>query len=176
MDVKTKNMLDLIKSYPLIFISYLVGIILFSLKLYPFSFLIIFNAFDILGYHIAMNSEIGLQNNIQLPAYRIMQTSFQILCLILIGIVGGIIPVIGCVLLHWFGWQDILFYFVLKIPLPKAWNWLGWTPIGLIAKVKPINKYLHIKNDDNYIKNSIIITQAIIGVILCLLLMVLNLY
>lgn len=168
MNTKTKNMIDLIKGYPLIFVSYLIGIILFLFKLYPFSFLIIFNAFDILGYYIAMNAEVGLQKNIQLPAYRIMQTSFQVVCLLLIGIVGGIIPVVLCLILHWFGWQDILFYAILKIPLPNAWNWLGWTPIGLISNVKFINNIFKIKHENDYIKNSTIIGQAIVGAILCL--------
>ena len=91
--------------------SGLLGILLLCVgsKLAPIGFILIFNAFDMLGYRNALNNGNDL-NDIQMPSYRLMQGCFQLALLSLIYFVyGGKIMIVSEVL-HLFGVADLLFY------------------------------------------------------------------
>jgi hypothetical protein len=92
-----------------------------------------------------------------LPAYRILQVTLQISFLTLILTNFGILYVIASETLHWFGVQDILYYWTVKQKHPYIWGWLHWTPFGIIA---------------GDLKNSVVILQSIIGILISILLIV----
>lgn len=72
-------------------------------------------------------------------AYRSMQTMFQWLMFIPVYLVWGHWSVLGCVIVWWFGFDDLLYYILLKIPakLEDRYEWLeSWT-VHLIHR-KPV--------------------------------------
>lgn len=158
---KKEVFISFIKDKKPVLCSILAGVCLFGLSfLWPilsiFSFLILFNAFDLLGYRDCLHGN-AHPYNYDTVAYRIMQFMFEVTFLGLIWGLFGIIYALLAKLLHWFGWQDLLYYYVGKYKLPHRWSWMGWTPLGLVSK----KKYLSTKE---------IKLQAIIGLILVILL------
>lgn len=77
------------------------------------------------------NYSFGLRR--MLPAYRIIQAMFLVALAALITAAYGWQPGVAFVVLWWTGNQDLLYYFGLGEPLPGAWTWLGWTPLGWIT-------------------------------------------
>jgi hypothetical protein len=86
-----------------------------------------------------------------IKAYRINQLMFDLMLLIILGLVFGWIISLCCAILKLFGVQDITYYLFLQKPLPENWHWLKWTPFGLLKKI---------------LSKKEVITQAIIGVII----------
>jgi hypothetical protein len=70
-----------------------------------------------------------------IKAYRINQLMFDIMLLIILGLVFGWLTALCGALLKLFGVQDITYYIFLQKPLPGKWHWLKWTPFGLIKKI-----------------------------------------
>lgn len=78
-------------------------------------------------------------------AYRSMQTMFQWLMLIPIYLLFGYWSVLGCLIVWWFGFDDLLYYFLLKIPvkIEDRYEWLeSWT-VHLLHR-KPVDGKLFI--------------------------------
>jgi hypothetical protein len=87
-----------------------------------------------------------------IKAYRINQLMFDVLLLIILGLLFGWIPALCGVLLKIFGVQDVTYYIFLQKPLPENWHWLKFTPLGAIKK--------------NLSKFEVVL-QAIIGIFIC---------
>lgn len=136
------------------------GVLTFILPVFSVvTFLLVINIYDILGYHFVL-----IRRTTQLPpkviirAYRINQILFEILFLILIGIEFGAIYSIGCLVIKWFGVQDILYYLFLQKSLPDNFTWMKWTPFGII------------KGDLSRFE---VIFQSVIGIIISILIIIL---
>ena len=86
-----------------------------------------------------------------IKAYRVNQLMFDVMLLIILGLLFGWVPVLCGAILKIFGAQDISYYIFLQKPLPEKWHWLKWTPLGSIKKILTKNE---------------VITQAIIGMII----------
>ena len=86
-----------------------------------------------------------------IKAYRVNQLMFDVMLLIILGLLFGWVPALCGAILKIFGAQDISYYIFLQKPLPEKWHWLKWTPLGSIKKILTKNE---------------VITQAIIGVII----------
>jgi hypothetical protein len=87
-----------------------------------------------------------------IKAYRINQLMFDVLLLVILGLLFGWIPALCGALLKIFGVQDVTYYIFLQKPLPENWHWLKFTPLGAIKK--------------NLSKFEVVL-QAIIGIFIC---------
>ena len=93
-----------------------------------------------------------------IKAYRINQLMFDVLLLLILGLLFGWIPALCGALLKIFGVQDITYYIFLQKSLPEKWHWLNFTPLGFIKK--------------NLTKSEVVL-QAIVGIIICVILIIL---
>lgn len=124
--------------------------------LIPITFILASNLYDILGYHFTLiRRTTVMPEKIIIRSYRITQLMFDILLLLLIGVLFNPIISIAAAILKVFGLQDVLYYVFLQKELPEKWTWLRWTPIGFI--LSPLSK-------------QIVVTQALIGILLALIL------
>ncbi|AFH49021.1 Hypothetical protein IALB_1311 [Ignavibacterium album JCM 16511] len=123
------------------------------------TFALIINIYDILGYHFTL-----IRRNTQVPekvivrAYRIHQLLFEILIAVFIGFLFGWQYSISCGVIKWFGLQDLLYYLILRQPIPQKFTWMKWTPFGII------------KGDLSKFE---VIFQAVIGIIIAILIIIL---
>ena len=118
----------------------------------PLLFLLASNLFDILGYHFTLiRRTTTMPEQEIIKAYRINQVMFDVMLLIILGLLFDWVPAICGAILKIFGAQDISYYIFLQKPLPEKWHWLKWTPLGSIKKILTKNE---------------VITQAIAGVII----------
>jgi hypothetical protein len=138
-------------------LNFLLVLLLIAISFYtpfavPLLFLLVSNLFDILGYHftLILRSTTMPEQEI-IKAYRINQLMFDVMLLIILGLLFGWVPALCGAILKIFGAQDITYYIFLQKPLPEKWHWLKWTPLGFIKKMLTKNE---------------VITQAIIGVII----------
>lgn len=131
-------------------------VISFYLKpLAPILFILSSNLFDILGYHfILVRRENKLPEKEIVKAYRVIQSMFDLVFLVLIGFLFGWITAITGAILKLFALQDLLYYFFLNERLPAKWNWLGFTPLGIFKK--------HLNTRE-------VLLQAIIGIIISII-------
>jgi hypothetical protein len=119
----------------------------------PVLFLLLSNLFDILGYHFTL-----IRRTTKMPekeiikAYRINQLMFDLMLLLIFGLLFGWIPALCGALLKIFGVQDVTYYIFLQKPLPEKWHWLKFTPFGAIKK--------------NLTKFEVV-AQAITGTVIC---------
>jgi hypothetical protein len=118
--------------------SGIVGLLLFLVApyfypLYLFAFLLVFNAFDLLGYRNVLDCQREEdKSNIKLPSYRLMQTTFEIFILAVIALSSNIYVALACKLAHWFGAQDVLYYIIGGFKMDALFTWLKWTPLGIV--------------------------------------------
>ncbi len=91
-------------------------------------------------------------------AYRINQLMFDVMLLLILGLLFGWVPAFCGGILKIFGVQDITYYIFLQKQLPEKWHWLNWTPVGFIK--------------NNMTKNEVVF-QAITGIIICIVVLVL---
>jgi len=127
----------------------------------PLLFLLVSNLFDILGYHFTLiRRTTTMPEQEIIKAYRINQLMFDVILLIILGLLFGWVPALCGAILKIFGAQDISYYIFLQKPLPAKWHWLKWTPLGSIKKILTKNE---------------VITQAIIGVIISFAILILYL-
>ncbi len=94
-----------------------------------------------------------------IKAYRINQLMFDVMLFIFLGLLFGWIPALCGVILKFFGVQDITYYIFLHKPLPEKWHWLKWTPLGWFKKRLSKNE---------------VISQALAGVIICMVVLFLS--
>ncbi|MBT8379909.1 MAG: hypothetical protein KJN64_11850 [Ignavibacteria bacterium] len=152
------NSLKNIFLYKLTGLNFLFVILLTILSFYipfvvPLLFLLASNLFDILGYHFTL-----IRRTTKMPekeiikAYRINQLMFDMLLLLILGLLFGWIPALCGALLKMFGVQDVTYYLFLQKPLPEKWHWLKFTPFGFI------------KNNLTRIE---VVVQAITGIVIC---------
>lgn len=108
----------------------------YTLFAVPVLFILISNLFDILGYHFTLiRRTTTMPEQEIIKAYRINQMMFDLMLLIILGLVFGWLLALCGALLKLFGMQDITYYIFLQKPLPKKWHWLNWTPFGLFKKI-----------------------------------------
>lgn len=124
--------------YRLIWLNFLL-VILFSLLMVWFNFISLFsfalmiNLYDILGYHFALiRRTTQLPEKVIIKAYRIHQLLFESLLVVLLGVLFGWQYSLGCVIIKWFGIQDILYYLFLQRKIPEKFTWMKWTPFGIV--------------------------------------------
>lgn len=91
-------------------------------------------------------------------AYRINQFMFDMLLLLILGLLFGWIPALCGAVMKIFGVQDITYYIFLQKSLPEKWHWLKFTPLGFIKKTLP---------------KSAVVLQAITGIIICIVILIL---
>lgn len=162
---KTKNMIKLIILldketyilYAIIFglLSFIAGMKFSNATLFYASYILLFTSYDILGYRILLNGEHTLANEIQTPAYRILQNGFMYCLYLLLYLLGGYQIVISCIIFQFLGGQDLFYYWIGREQISDELSWLMWTPYGLIKGMfgyKVIKKYEFI-------------IQAIIGIL-----------
>lgn len=101
------------------------------------SAIVLFSAFDAIGYYrLGVHNTIGTTGDLR-PYYRTLQVVFQhTLTAFLWFIFGWQFAVIYTVA-WWFGVCDILYYIILRQNYfdygPMFWLW--WTPIGIVSKM-----------------------------------------
>jgi len=83
---------------------------------------------------------------------------FDVMLLIILGLVFGWLPALCGALLNFFGLQDITYYLFLQKPLPEKWHWLKWTPLGWFKKI---------------LSKKEVIAQAILGAIISFAILIL---
>lgn len=139
--------------------------------------ILVFNHFDVLGYHYVLMREwakeeywVNLEEKIR-SAYRVIQTTFEILLILFLWTNFGIISVIAFKIAHLSAVQDVLYYIVLRIKYPTYWTWLNWTFVGWFWKKEKIlnkipNKEYGREKYIANIPNKFVIIQAIIGFII----------
>ncbi|MDI6804633.1 MAG: hypothetical protein QME58_12450 [Bacteroidota bacterium] len=100
------------------------------------SFLIGFTAFDLLGFKHTLDFRDGVPR----IAYRIVQTSFQIIFTALIYVLFGWQTAAACLIAWWFTACDVLYYLLGKYPFPPKdypITWLNWSVLGVIRLIVP---------------------------------------
>lgn len=123
------------------------------------TFMLLINLYDILGYHFTL-----IRRTTQLPpiifirAYRIHQFLYEVLLILFIGLLFNPKFSIVCIILKWFGLQDILYYLFLQKEIPEKFTWMKWTPFGFI------------KGDLSKFE---VIFQVTIGIIIAILIIIL---
>src|ERR1035437_5653463 len=110
-----------------------IGLLFYSLTS-PLGFILLFNAFDLLGYRNMLGSE-DTTNKFQVASYRIMQIMFQVLLMVLLWKFYALKFAVAAVVMHMFGCSDLLYYIVGEYDIDQEWTWLKWTPIGAIANL-----------------------------------------
>ena len=111
--------------------------------LYLPAFLLVFNAFDLLGYRNVLRSEqFEDPTNKQTPSYRIMQTMFEMALLTIIALTSNIWVSLTVKISHWFGAQDVLYYLIGKYKFDEVFTWLKWTPLGIVKGSLSKNKVI----------------------------------
>lgn len=127
----------------------------------PVLFILISNLFDILGYHFTLiRRTTTMPEQEIIKAYRINQLMFDLMLLIILGLVFGWIISLCCAILKLFGVQDITYYLFLQKHLPKKWHWLRWTPFGFVKKI---------------LSKKEVIAQAVLGAIISFAILILYL-
>ncbi len=154
-----------ILKYRLVWLNLLLCIVFTILSFYffetaAFLFVLLSNLFDILGYHFSLVRRTNqLPEKIIIHSYRINQFMYDLLLIIIIGMQFDWIAALCGWIMKQFGLQDILYYIFLKISLPQKWSWMKWTPLGFI------------KGNLTRVE---IITQAILGVLIVVVLLILR--
>ena len=154
-----------ILKYRLVWLNLLLCIVFTILSFYffetaAFLFVLLSNLFDILGYHFSLVRRTNqLPEKIIIHSYRINQFMYDLLLIIIIGVQFDWIAALCGWIMKQFGLQDILYYIFLKISLPQKWSWMKWTPLGFI------------KGNLTRVE---IITQAILGVLIAVVLLILR--
>ena len=154
-----------ILKYRLVWLNLLLCIVFTILSFYffetaAFLFVLLSNLFDILGYHFSLVRRTNqLPEKIIIHSYRINQFMYDLLLIIIIGMQFDWIAALCGWIMKQFGLQDILYYIFLKISLPQKWSWMKWTPFGFI------------KGNLTRVE---IITQAILGVLIAVVLLILR--
>ncbi len=157
-----KELINIFK-YKWIWLNIFLSVISLFLSFYFFQtaailFILLSNLFDILGYHFSLiRRTTQLPEKIIIRSYRINQFMFDVLLLILIGIQFNWVAAIAGWIMKLFGLQDVFYYLFLKENLPAKWNWMKWTPLGLIK--------------GTLTKNEIII-QAVTGIVIAVILLI----
>ncbi|MFN3873879.1 MAG: hypothetical protein ACK4R9_12845 [Ignavibacterium sp.] len=136
------------------------AVLMFEFKVFSLlTFVLAINLYDILGYHFTLiRRSTQLPDKVIIKAYRVHQLIFEILVIVLLGLLIGWTYSINCGIMKWFGTQDILYYIFLKKELPNKFTWMKWTPLGMI------------KGD---LSKFDVIFQVIIGIILALIIILL---
>ena len=154
-----------ILKYRLVWLNLLLCIVFTILSFYffetaAFLFVLLSNLFDILGYHFSLVRRTNqLPEKIIIHSYRINQFMYDLLLIIIIGMQFDWIAALCGWIMKQFGLQDILYYIILKISLPQKWSWMKWTPLGFIK---------------GNLTRMEIITQAILGVLIAVVLLILR--
>ena len=156
-----KELIEILK-YKLIWLNILLLMVFLILSFYyskaaVLLFLLISNLFDILGYHFSLiRRENKAPEKIIVRSYKINQFMFDLLLLLLIGILFNWLISLTAWILKLFGLQDIFYYMFLNEKLPEKWNWMKWISLGFIKGMLS--------------KHEIII-QALVGIIISILLL-----
>lgn len=158
-----KELLEIIK-YRFVWFNLTLAIIsavlMFEYRLFSLlTFTLVINLYDILGYHFTLiRRSTQLPDKVIIRAYRIHQLVFEILVAVLIGLLVGWIYSISCVIIKWFGVQDIFYYLFLNKNIPNKFTWMKWTPFGIIKG--ELSKFE-------------VIFQSVIGIIISILIVIL---
>lgn len=110
------------------------------------TYLFLFVSFDCIGYGIALEGT-GISANYfygdtkakelagrSYMSYRILQTILQIVLLLVF--IQNLFGVLAIVVVWWFGFADILYYLMLKVPINEQhFNWMeNWSVHWLLKK------------------------------------------
>jgi hypothetical protein len=159
------NELINILKYRLVWLNFLLCCLLglfafYEYRIAGFLFISVSNLFDIFGYHFSLIRRTNrLPEKIIIRSYRINQFMFDLLLLILIGLLFNWMTALSGWIMKLFGLQDILYYIFLQKGLPEKWTWMKWTPLGFFK--------------GNLTRNEIVI-QAVIGILIAIILLVLR--
>ena len=162
---KTLETLKNIFFYKLTGLNFLLVMILIAISFFtpfavPLLFLLVSNLFDILGYHFTLIRRTNTMPEKEIiKAYRINQLMFDVILLIILGLLFGWVPALCGAILKIFGAQDITYYIFLQKPLPQEWHWLKWTPLGWFKKILTKNE---------------VVFQAIAGLLICVVILLLH--
>lgn len=117
--------------------------------LYPLAFVLLTNAFDLIGYGSIMEtvsnstyflSAVSGLYSVIIPYYRIIQKLFNWLLVVTIwSITGNWVIALGCLCANFGGFQDLLYYIFGRYNLNQNYTWLRWTPLGWL--IKDLNKW-----------------------------------
>jgi hypothetical protein len=92
-------------------------------------FIFAFTSFDVLGFLRVLQAQDGVPR----AAYRVVQTSFQIMLMLVIYLLFGWKLVLACFIAWWFTVCDLLFHPMAKVELPEGEiNYLNWSVLGLV--------------------------------------------
>lgn len=112
--------------------------------LYPVSFILLTNFFDLLGYGEMMQVMYNVDIDVYLsalPYYRIMQKMYNFTLAIgfwsisdswLIGVL--------CIFANFGGMQDVLYHWFGRYDTNQNYTWLRWTPYGWYHKDRGLTK------------------------------------
>jgi hypothetical protein len=103
-----------------------------------------FSVYDVFGYDVIVMTDSTAQHTmrtlpdlrdaygVSLNAYRILQVSFQILLSAAVLFATGWRGMIAGNLFWWGGGCDLLFYALTFRAMPDSWEWLWFTPVGMV--------------------------------------------
>lgn len=107
-------------------------------------FVAAFSVYDVFGYDfivmtdstasasIARTPELRSAYTVSLNAYRIVQVSFQFILSAALLFAAGWRAMLAGNLVWMGGGCDLLYYAVTFRPLPAAWDWMWFTPLGIV--------------------------------------------
>ena len=117
--------------------------------LYPLAFVLLTNAFDLIGYGSIMQtvsnstyflSAVSGLYSVIIPYYRIIQKLYNFTLVGMIwSITGSWIIALGCLCANFGGFQDLLYYILGRYNLNQNYTWLRWTPLGWL--IGDLNKW-----------------------------------
>lgn len=105
-----------------------------------------FSLYDVFGYdfvvmtdstaHATMAQQLALRDAyaVSLNAYRIIQVSFQVLISAAVLFAAGWRTMIAANLFWWGAGCDLLYYAMTFRALPAQWDWLWFTPAGMVME------------------------------------------
>lgn len=153
--------------YKLTGLNFLLVLIFIAISFYtdfavPLLFLLVSNLFDILGYHFTLiRRSTTMPEKEIIKAYRVNQLMFDVMLLVILGLLFGWVPALCGVILKLFGLQDVAYYIFLQKTLPEKWHWLRWTPLGWFK---------------NVLTKSEVIFQAALGFVISYAILIITIY
>jgi len=86
------------------------------------------------GAIIAADPGMLAHYQVSLNAYRIIQVTFQIVLTLVVVFAASWRVGLAALFFWWGGACDVLYFPFARRAIPGSWDWLGWTPAGMVVK------------------------------------------
>ncbi len=86
------------------------------------------------GAVIAADPGMLAHYQVSLNAYRIIQVTFQIVLTLAVVFAASWRVGLAALVFWWGGACDVLYFPFARRAFPGSWDWLGWTPAGMVVR------------------------------------------